>query len=712
MITVDAPVLRVYRSWPSRSYSRQMGAQPALWPGSVARSVLLATIAVATTAGDAWASAAVGEPWSIGRPAPVLLALARLAPLALGMLLLARRPGAVVGRALVAAGVLLCAIEAVRIGAVLSVELGSPAVAPVGRLLADTAQILFVPIYAWPSAVVVLYPDGPATRAARVCLGILIGSAVVMSLSALFSAPVTAGPYAGAPNPWFRPVVEPFAEGAFAVGWVALASALVAVAVSAVRHSRSATGQNRRERLWLLPAATLPPVSLVACLFAIAGRIPMVAVDLAVASAQLAVVGAVLLAVVRHQLYGIDRLIGPAVVYSGLVIVLLVVYAGVSAAIGLFIGSGSPWATAIATAAAAALFLPVRARWSAAVERRLAPERVDAVTAVRHLGLRLHEGRAVPEDIGPLLARLLGDPGLVVQLTDPSGDDRGRPSVHHTVVAYAGTPVAVLRHAAPVDPALLAAVTAEAAPLLAIARLQEDLRSHLRRTRESRDRVVRSATRDRRMLERDLHDGVQQRLVALGILLRRLQHRTRVLGAGHERGPERPSEPGGASLSWGTTGSDPDDAGAMIDQAVDQVTATVLELRALAAGVRPPRLEDGLRAALGDLALDCPVRTLIHVGADRLPQDRETAAYLIVCEAVTNAVKHGHPARIVIDGDVQQGRLHLSITDDGCGGAQPRSGGGGLAGMIDRADAYGGRLTVRSESGSGTRIDLEMPCAS
>jgi signal transduction histidine kinase len=670
-----------------RPYGRSMNGSRRVRGAIPALAAALALLALAVTAGDAWAAAVTERAWGIDAPVPALVALARLVPIGVGLLIVSRRAGAVVGWAFVVSGGAVLVLEMIRIGAVLVVERGVGG--DLARMLAHAPDLFFVPVYAWPAVVVLLFPDGRLGWGARRCVaGIAVGF-VLLSAGALLQDPVVLGPYAGAPNPLYTPALALPATVVFAVGWLVLLAALVGGIVVTVRRLRAAEGERRQQLRWLLPGAVLPPVSLIACLAAVAGLLPMPAVEVSVAVAQVAVCAAVFVAVTRHGLYGIDRLVNRAVVYGMLGALLLVVYAGVSATAGLLLGAGDAWVTALATAAAAVAFLPLRAWIVSLVDRRLAPRRVAAVAAIRELGARLHTGDAVPADVEPLLAGILRDPLLRVDLAGARrpGGERAEDGRIRTVVRYAGAEVAVVEHSAALvaEPDLLAASLAEAAPILAIARLQLDLRAHLRAVEESRNRVVQAGIRERRRLERDLHDGVQQRLVALGILLRRLQH-----------------------------GTDPRDAArdAALDAAVAQVGETIRELRALAAGVRPPRLEDGLRAALEDLAVDSPVPLEVRVSDDRLPAELETAAYFIACEAVTNAVKHARATRIVVRGAVMHGMLRVAVSDDGRGGARARAEGGGLSGMADRAGAYGGRVDVRSQDGEGTCVEVLLPCAS
>lgn len=148
-----------------------------------------------------------------------------------------------------------------------------------------------------------------------------------------------------------------------------------------------------------------------------------------------------------------------------------------------------------------------------------------------------------------------------------------------------------------------------------------------------------------------------------------------------------------------------------LDQAVDEVGLAVEDLRTIAAGIRPARLDDGLSAALADLARSAPVPTEVDVEIDRLPGPIEAAAYYVACEAVTNAVKHASPSRIVVEASREDGHVRITVSDDGVGGAAPRRA-GGLMGLVDRLEAHGGTLVVDSPPGEGTSVAAVIPCES
>jgi signal transduction histidine kinase len=196
--------------------------------------------------------------------------------------------------------------------------------------------------------------------------------------------------------------------------------------------------------------------------------------------------------------------------------------------------------------------------------------------------------------------------------------------------------------------------------------------------------VVDAFASELRRIERDLHDGAQQRLVSIGLALRHAQHQ---LGGGT---PER--------------------AGATLDSAVAEIAAAITELRELAQGLPPAQLDAGLAPAFEDLARRAPVPVEVRVPADRYSREVEGAAWFIGCEAVTNAVKHARASRIAVSADRSDGRLVITVADDGVGGATVD--GSGLRGLADRVTALGGVLRVDSPAGAGTTLMAELPCGS
>ena len=204
----------------------------------------------------------------------------------------------------------------------------------------------------------------------------------------------------------------------------------------------------------------------------------------------------------------------------------------------------------------------------------------------------------------------------------------------------------------------------------------------------SRARIVAAADQARRRIERDLHDGAQQRLVSLALQLRTARAAV-------------PPELG--------------DLGADLDRAAASAAGALDELRDTARGIHPAILaEGGLRPALAMLARRSPVPVDLQVGAGgRLPEPVEVSAYYIVAEALTNAAKHARASAVSVTVEVAADVLRVAVSDDGAGGAVVGGGGGtGLAGLRDRVEALGGRIFLDSPRGAGTTLRVELPLTS
>jgi len=262
---------------------------------------------------------------------------------------------------------------------------------------------------------------------------------------------------------------------------------------------------------------------------------------------------------------------------------------------------------------------------------------------------------------------------------------RPEPGRTTTIVRRGERPVAALLHDAALqkEPVLLDAVVAAAGIALENGRLESELRARVEELRRSRSRIVEVAQSERRRLERDLHDGAQQRLVTLSLQLRTLE-------------AQLDAEPGARRL---------------LDQARQELDESLRELRELARGIHPAVLtERGLHVALEGVAARSPVPVELEIDLDeRPPEPVELAAYYLVAESLTNVGKHADAASAQVRVKQRDGSLVVAVDDDGVGGANA-DGGSGLRGLADRVEALGGRLEVSSPPGDGTRIRAEIPC--
>jgi signal transduction histidine kinase len=335
--------------------------------------------------------------------------------------------------------------------------------------------------------------------------------------------------------------------------------------------------------------------------------------------------------------------------------------------------------------------------WPLAFLAGLARIRLDR-SAVGDLAVELGEA---PRQGGleQALARALRDPTLKLayRLPDREGfvDAAGRPVALPaaggdravTIVRHDGAPVAALLHDAALDddPGLVRAVAATARMSIENERLHAEVRAQLEEVRASRARIVEFGDAERRRVERNLHDGAQQRLVNLSLAL-------------------------GIARSQVAAGSD-ESLAVALDEAAAELRLALAELRELARGIHPVILsEAGLGPALASLAERSPIPvTVAAVPPDRLPPRVEETAYYVASEALANAAKHAQATAVTISARRLGGGLLVEVGDDGVGGADPT--GSGLRGLADRVAAVDGRLRVHSPAGMGTRVTVELPCA-
>jgi signal transduction histidine kinase len=242
---------------------------------------------------------------------------------------------------------------------------------------------------------------------------------------------------------------------------------------------------------------------------------------------------------------------------------------------------------------------------------------------------------------------------------------------------------AIARDSSLEDPELERGVRAAAALAQENERLDAELRAHVKELRASRARMVEAGLAERRRLERDLHDGAQQRLVSLVLGLRLIEKRL---------------------------DEDPASARGLLEMVGSELEAALRELRDLARGIHPAALsERGLDAALETLASRTPLPVELEATiAERLPEPVELTLYFVVSEALTNVAKHAHASQANVRAARHNGRVVVEVSDDGVGSADPAKG-SGLNGLADRLSALDGKLEVRSVRGRGTVLRAEIP---
>jgi signal transduction histidine kinase len=399
---------------------------------------------------------------------------------------------------------------------------------------------------------------------------------------------------------------------------------------------------------------------------------------------MLSLVGGAALSVLRYRLYDVERVVTESAAYAIASISVVGAFGGVLLVLSRSspIDAGSQ-AAAIAATLAGVVVARASYVWGLrAAGRRVNRARYDAVSTVRK-GL----ASAAP-DLDVIIASALGSRARVLY---PAGADAWVTEDGLAVESQAQA-VVVRRHGeltaligfdpAQTERGIADAVAREAAAEIHNVALRAELARQVEVVTESRARLATAHLEERRRIERDLHDGAQQRLLAIALQLRsaRLNGDDRILAT-------------------------------EADRAIEDLQLTVQELRDLAAGLQPAALAGGgLLAAVTDLAGRAPLTVRYDVPDHRLPTEVEGGAWFVIAEAVTNAVKHAQVDVVAVTVEAAPEVVRVLVVDAGVGSANPN--GSGLQGLADRVEALGGTLHVRANEPCGTRIEAVFPCAS
>jgi signal transduction histidine kinase len=561
------------------------------------------------------------------------------------------------------------------------------------------------------------YPDGVVERAwqrlaLRCCWLVLLGAPV-----ALLASPVTpVSPWVEdsvtVPNPyavsWLGWLAEPALEFAVQNWW----PTLVGVVVLCARFvAADAAGRDRMRFLVvvLIIGLTLWSADAIASAFGIGEESALVVILVTLGSLTIVLIPvAIVYGILRHRLFDLDLVVRKSVAYGAASLLIAAAYAAIAATPGLMLGNRVPVTLAVVITIAAALaFQPLRRRLESAVSRRLFGDRVRQYQLLRNLGTTM-EQTAELDELLPRLAHAVRDgvgaSWVRVRLRDADGNWLDEPiGVAGEVTGESAAGVDLLRAGdlvgrvdvgprlggyAAADLELLATVAAQATTAVANVRLATQLKEGLDELSNSRVRLIAAQDAERRRIERDLHDGIQQEVVALIAGLRLARNR----------------------LSRDQLTADE------LTDLQDQAREMLRDLRELAHGIHPPVLSDnGLVAALESRVTRYPISVQIladdGLRTERFPEGVEGAAYFVACESLTNVAKHagtdGARVRLSHSGS----RLSLVVEDDGQGfepnGARP----GGLANIRDRVEALHGHLTIESRLGAGTSVRAELPLA-
>jgi len=576
------------------------------------------------------------------------------------------------------------------------------------------------------TALVALYPDGVGERpwhsaVVRAVWAVSLSLPVLMLLAddRLVTIYWIAAPDSAPPNPWAQPWFGPLA-GPLEFLYQTSILVVVGVVVLAVRYLRTDAETRRRVRLLLIVmAAGLAALAVDIGLRSIGVYSPLFAA--AYLAAMLLITATIALGIASFRLFDIDLVVRRSVVYGLLTLAITALYLALAVGPGLAFGRMIPVEIAVLlTIAAAIAFHPVRRRMNAWADRLVFGERVSRYRLLTDFGADLNCEVRVDEVLPALadaVARGLRSEWVRVRLRGTGDDDW-----LSDPVGVAGTPagsaelVQLLRRGGEVvgriecgsapeayteaDRELLATLAGQAATAIANARLTAQLADRLGELERSRARIVSAQDTERRRIERDIHDGVQQDVVAL------------ILRMGLSR----------SQVARGDVGAD--DAIAALQADAGDLLG---DLRELARGIRPAVLSDsGLVAALQARVAKMPLPVALRADKSlrnrRFGADVEAAAYFLVCEALTNAAKHAAATTVLVDLSTAGPSLVVRVQDDGRGSVPPpgvrrpgvpgsAGGGVGLVNLRDRVEALGGTLTVVTEADRGTAVQATLPLA-
>jgi signal transduction histidine kinase len=547
--------------------------------------------------------------------------------------------------------------------------------------------------------------------------GATVLNMVAVSVVQMFSVDVSGqAPFA---NPLGTPALTPVATVLFTAEGPALVALLLISVGAFILRYRRADSDVRHQLKWLLFAFTLVPLGFILGAFPSSGN-GTGALAIAHAVLQSISIMAVALgfaiAILKYRLYDFDVVISRAVVYGSLAVFITAVYVGIAVGIGALVGGGGKpnlGLSILATAIVAVGFQPVRERVQRVANRLVYGTRATPYEVLAQFSERVAESYAA-DDVMPRMARVLAE-GTGAQRADVwlrSGTAWRDAAVwppdappHDAVVAEHDALPALngvnrlieVRHQGdllgalsvtkrsgepltPVEGNLLAHLAGQAGLVLKNVGLSADLQARLEDLRASRRRLVTAQDEERRRLERNLHDGAQQHLVALKVKLGLAEM---LLG----RDPEK------AMVTLGQLKAD-------ADEALDT-------LRDLARGIYPPLLaEQGLAAALESQARKATVPVMVDAdGVGRYSPEVEAAVYFAVLEALQNVQKYARASCVTVRMRAAAGELTFEVEDDGVGfDVAATTKGSGLTNIADRLDALGGQMEVRSTKAGGTRL--------
>jgi signal transduction histidine kinase len=649
--------------------------------------------------------------------------------------LVVRRAGNLIGWLLLGEGAATAILMAASAYAVLGIT--QPGTLPAPELVALLAEWSIVPVFVVLGFMLLLFPSGtlPSPRWRPFAGLALVATALALAGVVVYPGPMALPAPGGASlmvaNPLgvssLGPVLSTVLIGSLNALAVLLTVLLAAAMVSLVVRFRSGGREVRQQIKWLALAVAAIAFLQVAALLAMAvtgtGANPVTTAADAVTPviALFGIPALITVAILKHGLYQIDVIINRTIRYGLLSAALTAIYVGIVVGIGTLAGyAGGPLLTAAAALAIAVLFQPLRQRAQLLANRivygqRATPYQVlsdfaqdmagqlDADTALDGMAsvladatgaVRVEVWVRVGSQLRPAATWPRGSPpAAAVALTD-DGELPGLGSTRAIAVRHAGELLGAITLDKPrnepvsaVEDNLLEHLASQAALVLRNVRLTAELQATIEDLRASRRRLVHAQDEERHRIERNLHDGAQQQLVALTIQLSLLED----------------------------DAGDADSVLQMAGELRSGLHAALNDLRALARGIYPPLLADqGLVPALKAQATRVPLPVLIEAdGIGRYPRDAEAAVYFCVLEALQNVAKYAQASRATVAISCPDSHLEFSVTDDGAGFEPAKiTHGTGLQGMTDRLAAVGGTLRILTQPGHGTTVSGTLPAAS
>ena len=700
------------------------GRRPPAWAVIVAlAATVLVALAGLVLTGLEWSALATSD--AIGNVGADAGAIAYAA---LGALIV-RRAGNFVGWFMLAEGAATAVMITGSAYAIFGVK-AYPGTLPAAAAVGALAETVFVLVAINLAAMFLVFPTGrlpsprwrPADLAGLVLTGLSLASFVVSTRTVALPAP--GGISLTYPNPLAVPSLQPVTWLGTLNGLAAVFPLLLGVAVvSLTLRYRRGDQRLRQQMKWLGLAIAGVLVSIVVGSLAItvgqAGK-PLQTVPYAITPflVYFGIPAAMAIAILRRRLFDIDVIISRALLFTLLSAGVTAVYAAIVLGIGAFAGPRSdPLLTIAAAVAIALVFQPLRQRATRLANHLVYGERATPYQVLSDFAA----GMAGQLDLGDALDRmvsLLGGasgasrveawirvgaelqpsavwpagsaPSAAVRLNGAAELPVPSPSARMVPVRHGDDLLGAISLSKPpseplssTEDSLLRHLASQASLVMRNAQLTAELRATIDQLLASRRRLVEAQDAERRKIERNLHDGAQQQLVALAIQLGLLAE----------------------------SADDPEFIRQAVPDLKAQISAALDDLRALARGIYPPLLaEQGLVMALRAQAARSPVPVLLEADEiGRYPQDTESTVYFCALEALQNVAKHARACQATIRLSGDGGTLEFSVSDDGAGFPAGTSHGSGLQGMSDRLAAHGGTLTVRSLPGQGTTIAGRLP---